>query len=242
MPELKYKLMTVELLNLAKYWYTYKELTEIIGLPERSLTRYVNGYVLPSIDRARAINRTLQKIINLESTIKGRIIFDSNRSFRYNRAPFSCDTLLLERSVQHIVNVFAGVSINKVISTMSEALPLGTLVAHRMGVMLAIAASYKVPGVNQFIEESYSTSSADRVRSLYIPSEIIRRGDRFLIVYDIMASGEREMCATSIIKMIQSVGARVSGFFTLVSIGQEWKASVQKYSECEKIESIIQVD
>ena len=64
--DLKYKLMTIELLNLAKNYYTYRELAQIIGLPETVLSRYVKGHVLPTIDRAQNINRTLQKIMRLE--------------------------------------------------------------------------------------------------------------------------------------------------------------------------------
>jgi hypothetical protein len=50
--DLKYKLMTIELLNLAKNYYTYRELSQIIGLPDTVVSRYVKGHVLPTIDRA----------------------------------------------------------------------------------------------------------------------------------------------------------------------------------------------
>jgi adenine/guanine phosphoribosyltransferase-like PRPP-binding protein len=241
-PELRVKLMTLELLNLAKNWYTYKELSQIIGLPVREITRYVNGYVLPSFDRAVAVKDTLQKIMSLESNVSGRIDFGTNRSFRYRAGPLTADTLLLEFIVQHIVKIFDDRDVNGVISTMSEALPLATLTAHRFGVRLAIAGSYQMPGVSQFIERSYSTSSVDPVKHLYIPREMAKRNDRFLVISDIMASGEKEMCANAMIEMIQSVGAKVAGFFTLISIGREWIASIQKESQCERIETVIQID
>jgi adenine/guanine phosphoribosyltransferase-like PRPP-binding protein len=244
MPELKYKLMTIELLNLAKNWYSYSELSAIIGLPERTLTRYVKGQVLPTIGRAVQLNKTLQRIMSLDGEIKLRLEFDKSNplSFRYNRSALVSDTLLLERAVQHVMNVFAQTKITKVISTLSEALPLATLAAHRFGVALAIAAPYKAPGFDHFVEESYSISPSDPVRSLYIPSMMIRRGDYFLIVYDLMTSGEREMCTIAMTKMIKSAGAQVAGFFSLVSIGQAWKASVKEISGCEKIETVLQVD
>jgi hypothetical protein len=64
--DLKYKLMTIELLNLAKNYYTYRELSQIIGLPDTVLSRYVKGHVLPTMDRALYINKTMQKIMPLE--------------------------------------------------------------------------------------------------------------------------------------------------------------------------------
>jgi len=51
--------MTIELLNLAKNYYTYRELAQIIGLPETVLSRYVKGHVLPSIHRAKEISKIL---------------------------------------------------------------------------------------------------------------------------------------------------------------------------------------
>src|SRR5881409_2312077 len=59
--DLKYKLQTIELLNLAKTEYTYRALSGILHLPETVLSRYVKGHVLPTAERAEEINKTLQK-------------------------------------------------------------------------------------------------------------------------------------------------------------------------------------
>lgn len=244
LPELRYKLMTIELLNLAKNFYSYSELSAIIGLPERTLTRYVKGHVLPSIDRAHLLNKTLRQVVmSLRDEISHRLKFDkSNNSFRYTRAPLVADTLLLERAVVHLVDVFQDVRITKVISTLTDGLSLATLAAHRFGIGLAIAYPYKTPGIEVCLEEAYSTSPTDAGRTLYIPSTMVRRGDNVLIVYDIMSSGERENCTIAMIKMIQSVGAQVAGFFTLVSFGQEWKAPIQEIANCKRLESVLEVD
>jgi len=74
--DLKYKLMVTELLNLAKDYYTYRELSQLIGLPETVLSRYVKGHVLPTIDRAQDINKKLDSVMRIESEIQKRIRFD----------------------------------------------------------------------------------------------------------------------------------------------------------------------
>src|SRR5207244_11950754 len=74
--DLKYKLQTIELLNLAKEQYTYRELSGILHLPETVLSRYVKGHVLPTAERAEEINRTLQKYMSLEKELHERIKFD----------------------------------------------------------------------------------------------------------------------------------------------------------------------
>src|SRR6266498_930951 len=64
--DLKYKLQTIELLNLAKTEYTYRALSGILHLPETVLSRYVKGHVLPTAERAEEINKTPQKHMGLE--------------------------------------------------------------------------------------------------------------------------------------------------------------------------------
>src|SRR6266566_236890 len=72
--DLKYKLQTIELLNLAKTEYTYRALSGILHLPETVLSRYVKGHVLPTAERAEEINKTLQKYMGLERELHKRII------------------------------------------------------------------------------------------------------------------------------------------------------------------------
>src|SRR5947209_8016206 len=71
--DLKYKLMTIELLNLAKKRYTYRELSQMVHLPETVLSRYVKGHVLSTADRAEEINRTLQEYMSVEREVQERI-------------------------------------------------------------------------------------------------------------------------------------------------------------------------
>ena len=104
--DLKCKLMTIELLNLAKNYYTYRELSQIIGLPDTVLSRYVKGHVLPTMDRALYINKTMEKVMGLEAEIQLRIRFDDSGYFDNTRLIF--DPLLLKRAVLHAVNSSRG--------------------------------------------------------------------------------------------------------------------------------------
>src|SRR3989442_14397667 len=104
--ELKYKLMTIELLNLAKRRFTYRELSAMVHLPETVLSRYVKGHVLPTADRAEEINKTLQKYMSLERELQERIRFDDNGYF--DNTAIINDTMLLERAVHHALMRFAG--------------------------------------------------------------------------------------------------------------------------------------
>src|SRR2546428_14171134 len=79
--ELKYKLMTIELLNLAKQRFTYRELSAMAHLPETVLSRSVKGHVLPTAHRAEEINKTLHRYISLEKEVLQRTHFDDGGYF-----------------------------------------------------------------------------------------------------------------------------------------------------------------
>src|SRR5437660_11919212 len=74
--DLKYKLMTIELLNLAKQRFTYRELSALVHLPETALSRYVTGPVLPTAERAEEINKTPQRYMSLDKELLERLHFD----------------------------------------------------------------------------------------------------------------------------------------------------------------------
>src|SRR5947199_3303480 len=102
--DLKYKLQTIELLNLAKEQYTYRELSGILHLPETVLSRYVKGHVLPTAERAEEINKTLQRYMSLDKELLERIHFDEGGYF--DNTAIIGDPMLMEPAVQHAVGKF----------------------------------------------------------------------------------------------------------------------------------------
>jgi len=224
--DLKYKLMTIELLNLAKNYYTYRELAQIIGLPETVLSRYVKGHVLPTIDRAQSINRTLQKVLRLESELQQRIKFDELGYF--DNTGIIADTLLMERAVQYAINKFAGKRVTKILTAAVDGIPLATLVAHRLGVGLVMAKKTREVGVREFIEEVYIPAKTAMMMSLYVPRDALKKGDCILIVDDIIDSGETQR---ALIRIAQKAKAEVMGIYALISIGHEWKSKIEQVAK-----------
>ncbi|MEM2122075.1 MAG: phosphoribosyltransferase family protein [Candidatus Bathyarchaeia archaeon] len=216
--DLKYKLMTIELLNLAKNYYTYRELSQMIGLPETVLSRYVKGHVLPTIERAEAMNNVLQKILRLDDELQKRIQLDDYGYFDNTR--IIGDTLFLERAVQYAVDKFAGKRITKVLTAAVDGIPLSTLLAHRLGVKLVIAKKEREVGVREFLEEMYILPGSGVTISLYVPRGIIRKNDSILIVDDVIDSGEAQ---NALIRIVERARGEVTGIFALVSIGDDWK-------------------
>jgi adenine/guanine phosphoribosyltransferase-like PRPP-binding protein len=225
--DLKYRLMTIELLNLAKNYYTYRELSQITGLPDTVLSRYVKGHVLPTTDRALYIGRTMQKVMPLEKEIQLRIRFDDSGYFDDTR--LISDPLLLERAVQHAVNKFAGTRITKILSPAVNGLPLAAILAHRLGVHLVIAKNTREVGVSAFFEEIYIPGRSAMVLSLYVPRDALRRGDCVLIVDDVLDTGEKQM---ALAKIVQRAKAEVTGVYALISLYTDGETKMAHALHC----------
>ncbi len=220
--DLKYKLMTIELLNLAKQRFTYRELSAMVHLPETVLSRYVKGHVLPTAQRAEEINKTLQRYMSLDKELLERIHFDDGGYF--DNTAIIGDTMLLERAVQHAVGKFAGKRVTKIMTAAVDGIPLATLLAHRLGVGLLVAKKAREVGVREFIEEIFVPPKTAVVLSLFVPRDAIKKTDCVLIVDDIIDSGETQR---AMMKIIQKAKAEVIGIYALVSIGTDWKARIE---------------
>lgn len=226
--DLKYKLMVTDLLNLAKDYYTYRELSQLIGLPETVLSRYVKGHVLPTIDRAQDINKKLDSIMRLETEIQRRIRFDDLGYF--DNTKVISDTMLLERVVQQVVNRFAGQRITKILTPETDGIPLATLLAHRLSVPLVIAKKAREVGVGEFIEEVYIPSKSAMMMSFYAPRSMFRKGDCVLIIDDVIDSGETQR---ALISLVRKAKAEVAGIYALVAVGNEWKNRIEEVVNCQ---------
>src|SRR6266581_2504000 len=220
--DLKYKLQTIELLNLAKEQYTYRELSGILHLPETVLSRYVKGHVLPTAERAEEINRTLQKYMSLEKELHERIKFDDLGYF--DNTGIINDTMLLERAVQQAVGKFAGKRVNKVMTAAVDGVPLATLLAHRLGTRLIVAKQSREVGVREFIEEFYVPPKTAIMKSLYVSKDAFKKGEGVLIADDIIDSGETQR---AMMKVILKARAEVIGIYALIAIGNEWKSRIE---------------
>lgn len=220
--DLKYKLMTIELLNLAKKRYTYRELSSMVHLPETVLSRYVKGHVLPTADRAEDINKTLQKYMSLERELQERIHFDDLGYF--DNTSIINDTMLLERAVQHAVSRFGGKRITKVMTAAVDGIPLATLLAHRLGVGLIVAKKGREVGVREFIEEVFVPARTAMMMSLFVSRDAIKRGDSILIADDIIDSGETQR---AMMKIALKAKAEITGIYALVAVGNDWRPRIE---------------
>ncbi|HDD70114.1 helix-turn-helix domain-containing protein [Candidatus Bathyarchaeota archaeon] len=229
--ELKLRLMTIELLRTAKYKrnITYRELASKTGLPVTVLSRYAKGHVLPNTARAKQLWKVLSKIVGLEVEIRNRIRFDEEGYF--DNTDIIGDFNILQQAANHALANFAGKRVTKVLTAAVDGIPLATMVANALGVNLVIAKRNKEVGVKAFLEETYVLGRDSGVTmTLYIPKDAIKRRDSVLIVDDMIKSGETQ---AALVNLVRKARAEISGVFSLISVGEEWRKKLKLPSGCQ---------
>jgi adenine phosphoribosyltransferase len=227
--DLKLRLMTIELLRTAKYKrnITYRELASKTGLPVTVLSRYAKGHVLPNTARAKQLWRILTKLVGLEPELRNRIKFDEDGYF--DNTEIIGDFNILQQAANHALANFAGKRVTKVLTAAVDGIPLGTMVANALGVNLVIAKRNKEVGVKAFLEETYVLGRDSGVTmTLYIPKETIKKRDSVLIVDDMIKSGETQ---AALVNLVRKAKAEISGIFSLVAVGEEWKKKLKPTNE-----------
>ena len=229
------KLRLVRVLRLLKKTYTYDELSRITGLPITVLNRYVRGKVLPSTERTKELLDLLLPLINIEEEVRRRIKFDE-RGF-FDNMPVLSDTSLMSLIAEDIAGRYLDRDVDKVLTAATDGIALGVHVAKELGVDVVYAKKKKEVGVEKFYEASYVPSASGSVTTLYLPQWALRKGEKVLIVDDVIRSGETQR---ALLEMCRQAGAKPVGMFFLISVGDVVDRLREEYSI--PVESLIKLE
>jgi adenine phosphoribosyltransferase len=218
---IKEALDTIELLALAKQYYTYDNLEKILRLPSTVLSRYVKGHVLPSGRRGRQIRADLIETVKL-----GAHVADSLKETGLEVIPqMDMNPRLLWFIVQHIVHANAGRRITKVLTASEHGVPLATLVSHRLGVPLIVATPHKRAGIQKYLESAVLStmppSTQPYIATMYLPSHALKKNDAVLIITDFLSDGAIQ---ATLKRLVQSAKAATAAVW----------ATVVTADDCEK--------
>jgi len=117
MQNLEKKLRAVEYLRYLKTKHTYRELSEIFGLPITVLNRYISGKILPGNKKTEIFLRAYNEEFNLEEEIKQSIIFDGEY---FDNTKILYDTFLLRRIAEYSKTLFDNV--DKIFTSATDGL------------------------------------------------------------------------------------------------------------------------
>ena len=208
------QLQAVDVLRTLKETRTYDELAAETGLPAGDLNRYVNGHVLPGVERAEAVVESVGRD-TLETELEARIRRDDDGYIDNSRVVF--DQSLLELVAPVAGEAFAFETPDVVLTAATDGITLAAAMAAHFGATVAYAKQSKETAVEEFIESRQRLKSGIEL-TYYLPSQAIDSGDGVLIVDDLIRSGETQEL---LVDIAERAGADIAGVFALIAAGGE---------------------
>ncbi len=208
------QLRAVDVLSMLKESRTYDELAELTGLPPGDLNRYVNGHVLPGVDRARAIvegvgHDALAAELEARLRLDGEgyvdtsgVVFD--QPFMDLLAPVVAESATVDRP-------------DAVLTAATDGITLAGALASYYGVRCVYAKRRKETAVEEFIEARTRLQSGIEL-VYYLPAAAIEAGETVLVVDDLIRSGETQEL---LLDIVEAAGATPAGVFVLIAAGED---------------------
>ncbi|MCY0874076.1 phosphoribosyltransferase [Acidianus infernus] len=209
--EIRNRLLAIDILRELKNSYTYRELSEIFGIQETLICRYVNGNTVPSDVQSMEI---ISKVKNKEFLLK----FFRNKIKVLEDGYIDSSQLLLYPNLLklllelYLTKVLQQDAVDKIFSIATNGVPFATIASLILDKPLLIAKKHKDSINLEYYEESLKETDSV-VNNIYLRKDLIRKNDRILIVDDVIKSGKT---ISSSIKLLQKAGARVVGILVLV--------------------------
>ncbi|MQL54753.1 phosphoribosyltransferase family protein [Acidianus ambivalens] len=209
--EIRNRLLAIDILRELKNSYTYREMSEIFGIQETLICRYVNGNTVPSDVQSMEI---ISKVKNKEFLLK----FFRNKIKVLEDGYIDSSQLLLYPNLLklllelYLTKVLQQDAVDKIFSIATNGVPFATIASLILDKPLLIAKKHKDSINLEYYEESLKETDSV-VNNIYLRKDLIKKNDRILIVDDVIKSGKT---ISSSIKLLQKAGARVVGILVLV--------------------------
>jgi adenine phosphoribosyltransferase len=206
------QLRAVDVLRTLKETRTYEELATQTGLPAGDLNRYVNGHVLPSEDRARAVVDDVGAEL-LAAELDARIAVDDEGYVDNTRVVLDLSLLSLVPPVA--AELLDAEPPDVVLTAATDGITLASAMARYFGARAAYAKQSRETAVEEFIEVRKRLASGIEI-DYYLPSNAIKPGESVLVVDDLVRSGETQEL---LLEVADSAEAAVVGVFALIAVG-----------------------
>lgn len=222
----KVQLLAVESLRALRKFMSGKEVLKLLDsgglrITAVDLSRYVTGAVLPRTSRALKMLELLAESNVLGEVLRRALVMDERGVVNVARIAFDINILRLAAARAYVE--FSHLSVDKVLTAAVNGIPLAVTIADALETELCVARQEADASATSYVEVRYFAPDPPRYAHLYLPSFMLKKDDKVLIVDDLLRSG-RTLRALSEIAAIK--GAEVLAIFSLIAVGKEWSYSV----------------
>ncbi|WP_136603162.1 phosphoribosyltransferase family protein [Salinigranum halophilum] len=218
------QLQAVAVLRMLKETRTYDELADLTDLPAGDLNRYVNGHVLPGVERARQVVEGVGREA-LATELEARVTFDDEGYVDNSGVVF--DQSFLDLVAPVAANAFGFDRPDVVLTAATDGITLGAAMASYFDARLAYAKKSKETAVEDFIESRQRLASGIEL-TYYLPASALSSGQSVLVVDDLIRSGETQEL---LLDIAAQADADVVGVFTLIAAGDEGMAAARDMTD-----------
>ena len=217
------KIMGVKLLqHLATEYGALTELAEELGMSIASISRYKANKILPN-------SKLIDKIINywdekntLKEIIKNRIetsLFDSHAQI--DNTKLQSDNELLRIISFYIAKKYlATIKADIVVTTEVDGIPFCIALGNELEIP-SIYARRKKP-TNTVTYSIDVPKASSRIDTIYIPKDLIKKGQKCIVVDDLIRTGNTQSALTKLIS--ENVEGEVVAAIVLIGVGDQWKS------------------
>ncbi|MEM0335910.1 MAG: phosphoribosyltransferase family protein [Thermofilum sp.] len=184
------------------------------------LSRYTSGSHLPSPGRALEILEAIHRSGLASEAVKQRVSVDEMGVVNVRQLAYDVDILLLAASAAYLE--FSGM-VDTVLTAAVNGIPLATIVSWALSAQLAVARRERESASAKYFEAEVILSDPPSVSHLYLPAEQLKRGERVLIVDDLLRSGRT---LRALAKIAASANAHLVGVLSILAAGEGWRMAV----------------
>jgi adenine phosphoribosyltransferase len=225
------QLRAVSVLRTLKEGRTYDDLAALTGLPAGDLNRYVNGHVLPGVDRARAVLSEVGRE-TLAEELRHRVSVDDEGYVDTSGAVFDRPFLSLVAPVA--AESMAVETPDAVLTAATDGITTAAAFADHFEARSVYAKKRKETAVEEFLQARKRLQSGIEL-TYYLPRSALDPGDSVVVVDDLIRSGETQEL---LLDLVDRADAEVAGVFALIAAGTEGIDRARERTEAP-VESLV---
>ncbi len=216
--------VSIRLLSSLKGFFTFKELEDMLGIPYQVIWRYISLKNTPEKPTARKIISKIEELRLIERAFD-RIL--RTNAYGYVETWRLLTSFKFLDLMGYIISKFVGEEdVNIILAHPSAVSPLAIISSDWISSKAVSTLDYPGLTVDAFARGSYVSHDKGRIMDVFIPRSSINRGDKIILVKDVLNNLES---IDAIMRIIDEVGSELWGIFSIVSVSDKWLDNIKKY-------------
>jgi len=195
--------LVVRLLNALKCFYTFKDLEELLNVPQQVLWRYVNFLTVPEEGTARRILNRIEELKLVEKIIEQRVRVSNGKVVEKWR--FYENVGFLDIFSFYVLTIVRIDDVDTVLGFPEDSTALATSVAQWLRAYLCVATRNALTSDGtKYVTEVCTSQVTGRVEYLAVPRGCLEKGDLVLLVTDVLNDAELLGTAVRLVRKAQA--------------------------------------